>query len=205
MIAVWILLGLIALITLLLMLPVRVFVVYSPERGLVYYAKYLFLKIEAAEEPNEKLIQQIFSILGLSDVRNLTAVRRAVDIKGVSTTFGELFSVIRMLLGRVGWLLKRSCFHHFDLRIVAGDSDCADVALGYGTICAVVFPLVGLLERAVRFRRKNVAVLCDYNAETTSVTLDLQLNVRLGLVLRALLHVIRENVKRTLEREGDRT
>ena len=48
-------------------------------------------------------------------------------------------------------------------------------------------------------------MLCDYNAETTSVTLDLQLNVRLGLVLRALLHVIRENVKRTLEREGDRT
>ena len=205
MIVLWILLGIVALITLLLLLPMRVFIAYSPQSDLVLYAKYLFLKLEMAEEPNLKLRQQILGILGLSDIKSAASVKRAVDAKGISTTFFELVSVIKMLLGRIGWLLKRGIFRRFDLQIISGGTDAAETAFGYGQICAAVYPFIGLLDTAFRFRRRNIDIRCDYAAEETSMSISLQFNVRLGLVLRALIHVIREHVKRALEQEGRKT
>ena len=60
---------------------------------------------------------------------------------------------------------------------------------------------MGLLDAAFRFRRRNVDIHCDFEEETTSVSFLAQFNIRLWPVLRALIHVIRENVKRTLARE----
>lgn len=202
MIALWIFLGLVALIVFLLLLPIRVFVAYTPDEELVLYAKYLFLKLELSEEPNLKLRQQILGILGLSDIKSVASVKRAVDAKGISTTFLELISVIKTLLGRVGWLLKRGVFHRFDLQVINGGDDAAEVAFEYGQICAAVYPFIGLLDTEFRFRRRNIDLHCDYTATKTVMDISLQFNVRLGLVLRALIHVIRENVKRTLEQEG---
>ena len=78
----------------------------------------------------------------------------------------------------------------------------ADAAYGYGLVCSAVYPLVGLLDGAFRFRRRSIDVRCDFDAETTSVDFLAQFNIRLWPILRALIYVIRENVKRTLDRES---
>ena len=201
MIALWIILGIFALIALLLSLTLRIFLVLTPGGTLDIYAKYLFFTIRAGEEPNEKLTQQIFSILGLSDIGSVANAKHAIGSKGVSTTLTELLGVLKTLLDRVWWLLKRGVFKQFDLRITVAEKDAADAAYGYGLVCSAVYPLMGLLDAASRFRRRNVDIHCDFEEETTSVSFLAQFNIRLWPVLRALIHVIRENVKRTLARE----
>lgn len=57
MLALWIILGILALIVLLLALPLRIFLKYTPESGLQYRIKYCFLTLtdsEKIEKPPEK-------------------------------------------------------------------------------------------------------------------------------------------------------
>lgn len=202
MIALWIILGIFALIALLLSLKLRVFLVYLPDGRLDIYVKYLFFTFRASEEPNEELTQMVFSVLGLRDIGSVANAKHAINSKGVSTTLNELLGVLKTLLSRVRWLLKRGVFKQFNLRIVVGEEDAADAAYGYGLVCSAVYPLVGLLDGAFRFRRRSIDVRCDFDAETTSVDFLAQFNIRLWPILRALIYVIRENVKRTLDRES---
>lgn len=201
MIALWIVLGIFALIALLLSLRLRIFLHWTPDGTLDIYAKYLFLTFRASDEPNDELVQQIFALLGLRDVGSVANAKHAIDTKGVSTTLTELGSVVKLLLDRVWWLLRRGVFRRFDLRIVAGEADAADAAYGYGLICAAVYPLMGMLDAGLRFRRRNVDIRCDFDSPHTTVEFFAQYNIRLWPVLRALLHVIRENTKRMLAKE----
>lgn len=202
MIALWTILGIFALIALLLSLKLRVFLVYLPDGRLDIYVKYLFFTFRASEEPNEELTQMVFSVLGLRDIGSVANAKHAINSKGVSTTLNELLGVLKTLLSRVWWLLKRGVFKQFNLRIVVGEEDAADAAYGYGLVCSAVYPLVGLLDGAFRFRSRSIDVRCDFDAETTSVDFLAQFNIRLWPILRALIYVIRENVKRTLDRES---
>ena len=202
MIALWIILGFFALIALLLSLKLRVFLVYLPDGRHDKYQKNLNNTNRASEEPNEELTQMVFSVLGLRDIGSVANAKHAINSKGVSTTLNELLGVLKTLLSRVWWLLKRGVFKQFNLRIVVGEEDAADAAYGYGLVCSAVYPLVGLLDGAFRFRRRSIDVRCDFDAETTSVDFLAQFNIRLWPILRALIYVIRENVKRTLDRES---
>lgn len=68
MLALWILLGLCAFIALLLLLPLHIYLAFTPEAGFSFYARYTFLTIRPDSEPNEKLMEQVFTLLGLRDV-----------------------------------------------------------------------------------------------------------------------------------------
>lgn len=202
MLALWIILGIFALIALLLSLKLRVFLVYKDDGRLDIYAKYLFFTFRASEEPNEELVQQIFSILGLRDIGSVANARHAIDSKGVSTTLNELCAVLKTLLDRVWWLLRRGVFKQFNLRIAVAEPDAADAAYGYGLVCAAAYPLLGMLDAALRFKKRSIDIHCDFEKEATAVDFLAQFNIRLWPILRALIHVIRENVKRTLETEA---
>ena len=64
MLALWILLGLCAFVALLLLLPLHIYLAFTPEAGFSFYARYAFLTIRPDGEPNEKLMEQIFTLLG---------------------------------------------------------------------------------------------------------------------------------------------
>lgn len=56
MLALWILLGLCAFVALLLLLPLHIYLAFTPEAGFSFYARYAFLTIRPDGEPNEKLM-----------------------------------------------------------------------------------------------------------------------------------------------------
>lgn len=63
MLALWILLGLCTFLALLLLLPLHIYLAFTPEAGFSFYARYAFLTIRPDSEPNEKLMEQIFTLL----------------------------------------------------------------------------------------------------------------------------------------------
>lgn len=123
MLALWILLGLCAFLALLLLLPLHIYLAFTPEAGFSFYARYAFLTIRPGSGPNEKLMEQIFTLLGLRDVSSTANARSAVSAKGVAATLCELGAVLRTLLGRVFWLLHRGTFRRFSLHIAVGAGD----------------------------------------------------------------------------------
>ena len=159
MLALWILLGLCTFLALLLLLPLHIYLAFTPEAGFSFYARYAFLTIRPGSEPNEKLMEQIFTLLGLRDVSSTANARSAVSAKGVAATLRELGAVLRTLLGRVFWLLHRGTFRRGSLlfAVGAGDAKATEVihdagfALGasLGSLANILDPEVIVLSGGV--------------------------------------------------------
>ena len=107
MLALWILLGLCAFLALLLLLPLHIYLAFTPEAGFSFYARYAFLTIRPDSEPNEKLMEQVFTLLGLRDVSSTANARSAVSAKGVAATLCELGAVPPMRRWTTAWCVRR--------------------------------------------------------------------------------------------------
>lgn len=198
MTVVWILLGIFFFFALLLALPLRIFLRYSPDDGLQYRVKYAFIPLadsQAPEKPEKQkpektpetqkqnkssggAVRTLLSFLGLEDVSSAANAKRAIGEKGLIGTLHGVTAAVGALLRRIGRLLKKGVFQKFDLCIVCGDDDPADAAARYGTVCAAVYPLLTMLDSTMKFRHRRVDVRCDFSQEGTQAMFDGQLNYR---------------------------
>ena len=199
MTVVWILLGILFFFALLLALPLRIFLRYTGETGLQYRVKYAFFPLADSEKPKKAeevaakkqkdtaekpkkasggAVQSMLSFLGLEDISSAANAKRAIDEKGLLEVLHGVTEAVGSLLKRTGRLLRKGVFKRFDLRIVCGDGDPADAALRYGTLCAAVYPLLTLLDSAMKCKRRKVDIRCDFDAAGMQVSFDGQLNYR---------------------------
>ena len=100
-----------------------------------------------------------------------------------------------LLLG----LRRRLLVRRLEFWVKLGGDDPCDLAIRYGRAWACLGALQPLLDRALRIRRKDVQVDCDFTAEDTEVDLRVDLVPcparLLGLLLRqgpALLRIYEE-------------
>ncbi len=221
MVAVWILLGLAALLALLLLLPLRTRLHYDDAHGLTYRVYYAFVPIADSEQPPKPRrrparaaaggkrkpgkqpasrsgsVGSLLRFLGLEDLRSLAAARRALDEKGFCALLADLREAVGALLSASLGVLRRAVFRQLSLQIVVGDDDAADAAMRYGRTCAAVYPLLTLLERTFRVRRRTVDLRCDFDAEETSVRFDALIHFRPWHLLCFLLRLTANYVKRS--------
>lgn len=199
MTALWIILGIIAFIVLLLALPLRISLSYTEEKGLQYRVKYAVFPLADSEKPEKaeataskkregaaekqkkvsgKTVRSLLSFLGLEDISSVANAKSAIDEKGLLETLHGVTEAVGSLLRRTGRLLKKGVFKRFDLRIVCGDGDPADAAMQYGTVCAAVYPLLTLLDTAMKFKRRSVDIRCDFDKEEIHASFTGQVNYR---------------------------
>lgn len=224
MLALYIILAILALIVLLLALPLRIYLHYTPEEAFRYRVKYLFLTLAdstkekqpkqpeqpvAEEKPaakkkkrGGKATESLLDLLGLKDVSSRLNFRRAVDSKGLVETFRSVLDAVRALFSRIGKLVKRAVFQRFDLKITVGDSDAADCAFRYGTVCAAVYPLLTLLDGAMKFRKRSVDVGCDFDRDGIDAAFDGQLNYRPIHIVGFLFGLLGAYIKRSVKKGG---
>lgn len=213
MLALWIILGILALLALLLVLPLRIYLKYDADGGLRYRVKYLFLTLadseapEKPEQPTKKAVEaekkrsgsgaaaKLLSFLGLEDVSSAANAKKALNEKGLAEMIRGVFGAVKSLFSRISRLVCHGEFRRFDLRIVVGDTDCADAAMNYGELCAAVYPLLAFLESKLKFRRRNVDLRCDFSVESTEAVFDGQLNYRPIYLLGFLLGLVGQYLK----------
>lgn len=221
MLALYIVLGIVALIVLLLALPLRIYLHYAQEDGFRFRVKYLFLtladstkekqpkpkKPAAAQKPaakkkksGGKATKKLLDLLGLKDVSSKLNFKRAVDSKGLLETIRGVSAAVKDLFSRIGGLVKKSVFKRFDLRIRVGDSDAADAAFRYGTVCAAVYPLLTLLDGTMKFKKRSVDIGCDFEQDSITAAFDGQLNYRpihiVGFLFGLLGRYIRQSARK---------
>lgn len=213
MLALWIILGILALLALLLVLPLRIYLKYDADGGLRYRVKYLFLTLadsEAPEKPEQPvkkaaeaekkrsgsgMAAKLLSFLGLEDVSSAANAKKALNEKGLAEMIRGVFGAVKALFSRISRLVCHGEFRRFDLRIVVGDTDCADAAMNYGELCAAVYPLLAFLESKLKFRRRNIDLRCDFSAESTEAVFDGQLHYRPVYLLGFLLGLVGQYLK----------
>lgn len=219
MIVLWILLALALLLALLLSLPLQIALRVTPEGGFSYRVKYAFLTLADSEaekkEPTEKKPEGkrspakqdgsgakkvLLNFLGLGDLAGADEAKRAIREKGLLQTLQGISEAASSLLRRLLRLLSRGVFRRFTLRISVGGDDPADTALRYGTFCAALYPLLSLLGERMRFRRRRVEVLCDYDSAQTQVFFDALLTYRPWHILHLFCGLVRNYLKTKKER-----
>ena len=194
MLALWIILGIVALLGLLLLLPLQIVLRYDPENGFFYRVRLLFVplvrsdrpekverpekkpaapKKEQPEEQKKSAVPDLLAFLGLGEINTKARAKAAISERGLTA-----------LLVRTGKCLGSGVFQRFFLTVTIGGDDAADAAISYGTACAAVYSLVTLLEQSMTVRRRRVAVTIDDAQESGSVSLDLALRYRVWHLLR---------------------
>lgn len=198
-----IVLGAVALIiALILALPVHI-LIYADRNGVKLLYRVLFLTFGKHPNPNNPVARAAKELIGISKVSDLGRLKRSVGQTGVSATAAQVADILKQLLGRVVWLLPRCRLNRLHLTAVCTGEDAAEAAMEYGATCAVVYPLVGYLETLIptRARGEDIRILCDLSQAESRFCADVKLSVRIFHAARALLHIIRENVKNEVYRE----
>ena len=208
--AVYILLGLLALLLGLLLVPVTLWVIFD---GHLQVRLWYLLPIRLDAHFEEETTATV-TVLGRpvwtypsededdSDVktdkrpqdRAKGKVKELVtEMKsgGILSTLAFLVELLRLLQTESGKLLKRITITRLQLQARISTGEAAETAQLYGKVCAVLFPLLARLEQALRVRHREVRVEPDFLSEHSAVRTDMRLRLSLLHLIMAVLAVIK--------------
>ena len=86
--------------------------------------------------------------------------------KGLTGLLDILNELLALSKGVLKGFFNRLVIHNFDVKITVGGEDASDTALGYGTACAVVYPVMGRLYNALNIEDYTVDVQCDFSEDS---------------------------------------
>lgn len=184
MIVLWILLGLLAVVFLLLLVPVHADVRYREKLELD--VRYLFLRrtllpapeepqAEKAEAPSKEKKPEAQKQKKNPMLEKLVRFKEAEGLSGLLHLAGDF---LRLTGTSAAKIIRRLKIRDFDLYVLTGDEDAAAAAILYGQACAVVYPAAEALFTLTKCRRRRVSVDLDYAVKTPAVQLAADVSIR---------------------------
>ncbi len=204
----WILASLALLLVLVLMLPVDLLLQSDGVKGFRVKVRILGLtfgenpkkeKAKKEKKPESAFVKAIKRSLGLSHLGSIEDARNSIEKRGFAETVTETAKIFMLLLDRVLWLVKRCRVLYCRITAVSGGDTAA---LDYGIACAVLYPLSSYLQERMRLnpKRLKLDLRCDHTRPEGQFELDLAVRLRVIHSLRALMHIIKKNIEKEIER-----
>lgn len=194
MIVLWILLGLLAAVFLLLLVPVHAGVRYRETVELT--VRWLFLRRTLLPEPAKPKLEKV-PPAGESKPpapkknplrEKLERFREAEGLSGLLRLAGDF---LRLTGTSAAKIIRRLRVRDFDLYVLAGGEDAAAAAILYGQACAVVYPAAEALFTLAKCRHRRVTVDLDYKIKIPAVQLSADVSVRpIFLLIYGLQYLI---------------
>ena len=173
MTALWVLLGLVALLLMLAWMPVGAAVTYdSAFRARVQVGFLRFTVYPAPKEGKKEKKGKKKQSEAKMEKKPFSSPNRRQIRYSVDTLVPALWRALVRFGRRIRVPLLR-------LHVVFGGEDPADVAVLYGKSQAVAAALLPLLEGVVRFGETDVQLATDYRAERTVLTGEINIQIRL--------------------------
>jgi hypothetical protein len=95
---------------------------------------------------------------------------------------------------------KYFIIHNFDVKVTLGGDDPSDTALGYGAVCAVVYPVMGRLYTSLNIEDYTADVVCDFNEDSkTTAFAYLYGSIRIIFILKIALGALFKLIKTYLK------
>jgi len=182
--------GVLLLLFLLTLLPVRVEVAFREEFALTL--RYAFLRFPLlpgeAKEEEPKPKPEKGEKAGPSPVDRLKRALRREGFWGLVQAVGEFVKEALMASGK---LLSHLKLKQFDLYLcLGGATDAAQAAILYGQLSAGVYGACGALFTVMPCKKKGVTVDLDYSAAGNTADFSACLSMRPLFVLKAGLVIL---------------
>lgn len=115
-----------------------------------------------------------------------------------------LLDILKRLLsiakGSLSNFFKYFIIHNFDVKVTLGGDDPSDTALGYGAVCAVVYPVMGRLYTTLNIEDYTADVVCDFNEDSkTTAFAYLYGSIRIIFILKIAFGALFKLIKTYLK------
>lgn len=210
MLFLYILLGLLGLLTLVLVVPVYGRVIYDKDLKATVWVLGIPITLLPQEEktlspPTSKAKNNAVTQKKRnpqekpSKWQELTAMFRE---DGPAATIHYLCELAKLAGQAVGHLLKAVTVDRLSLELLIATGDPADTAVRYGQVCSALYPALAGIESRVGVRRRYLRVEPNFLQEKSDIALDVRLHIRVWQALWAVLVLL---IKFILMKETDET
>lgn len=104
--------------------------------------------------------------------------KKIYDKLGFVDTVHYFAGLLKLVLLKLGWVLKRLKIRKFRLSLTVGTSDAAQTAIQYGRICSAVYPVLSMLFSIADCKAKKADISADFNHSSS--------NFSISFIVRAL-------------------
>lgn len=187
----------ILLLIILLSLRIRLFLSFDMEKAFSFKIKVLFFSFDIGKEKKPK-VEKVKTEKKPSPFMTKIKKKLGLDIsfknqdgeetpKTISENITRIVTLISLLAGQIGWLLRRFRLEKLRILAICGGGDAAESALEYGVICSTVYPFIGYLSANLDSVKdaEDVQIGCDFEGEP-KLEFDFFVSIRIIHIIRAL-------------------
>lgn len=206
----WIALGIIgflaALITVIILLPVKVILKNNEQDGFILRYKFLGKIYGEEPDPNNPIIKALKVSSGL-DRLSKENISQSIRTDGLPQGISESYDVLKDLLKEVWRLLKLCRISRLRITIRTTGKDAAQAAIHYGEACAVTHAFLSFLQYYFRIRKRDykVDIACDFFGDQPVFYFDMILSTYVGRVLKGLWRTVMAEAKRMRAQQTGQT
>ena len=172
MLALYIIFGILLLLFLLLIIPLYITLDYNGNLRLD--VGYMFFKTNIIGDKNTEKEQKTVK----SKTQKPNALTKKFENKDISEIILQSVELLKIALDRLKPLVKHIIIREFYLALTIGSEDAEITALTYGRVCAVVYPMRGILAAVMNFKENKVFINADFNSKKSSAVVHVKLNFR---------------------------
>ena len=182
----------------LLMLPVRVVFKTKKDGTFQLYYRILCISFGKKSKPNSPAGKAFEKLFGLSQFKNAKSAKENTHKESLEDRVRRLFQALTSLVKRAVGLLKHCTVSWLHLQVICAGEDAAVTAIEYGAVSGVVYSLYGYLESVTKIRKRatEIEIACDYAGGASKVSLEAVLSFPLHRIIKALLDIIKDNMKK---------
>ena len=191
-----------ALVTVLLLLPVKVIIKSDDNGQLMIYYKYCFKTFGIDPDPDDPITKMLKTASGVDRLEK-NELKKSIRKSGLKNAIKEEYSILIDLLKEVVALLKRCTVTklHIKIRCVGDGPD--EAAIHYGECSAATYSLLHGLQNFVKIRKRgcDIDIGCDYFGSEWVLDYEAVLAFRMSRVISSFWRVAMAEAKRENDRK----
>ena len=131
---------------------------------------------------------------------------KKTDKKKKGGKIEDFLPLIDMVLEFLAAFGRKLRIKNLQLKLILAGGDPSDLAVNYGKGWAVLGNLVTVLEKAFIIKKRDLEVVCDFLADSTTIVAQVDISITVGRILALLtvqgVPIIRELLKLMKIRKG---
>lgn len=182
-----VLLGLCFIIFCLLISPVKIYIDFTKGKPLVLSARYLFIKYDTRrQKPKPEVMEE-----KAEKKQKPNKLKQYIADNGVAATVEAAIKILRSFFGRIKVILRHIRITRLNIKCVCAGDDAAAAAIGYGAVCAAVYPFVSFLQKKTKMKTApEINLACDFDTDYYDYGIMLNFKISLFYFIKMLLLIV---------------
>ena len=161
----------------------------------VFKVRFLFFKIVNYDSENKSSKSKKEKKKPNKKKKTLVdSLKEYASSKNKRELFFEIIEYLKIVLSKFKKLLSKTRFKKAVLDLTVATEDAADTAILYGKVCSAVYPIISILDTAMKFDPKRISVKTDFASNKMKLYLSGIIKIRfihiLGFLTSTALSII---------------